>query len=110
MHQTIRDENGFGLAQLLLGVVVLGVVVLIGIPALAPPETEAPVMAMVEVPKLDPALVESAAAFADVETPQDNFTLRELVDRGYLNAELTESESKQLVWKTETGGFLYQPE
>lgn len=110
MKRIIHNENGFGLPELLLAVLVLGVVTVFVIPAFAATTADAPVMAMIEVPVLDPALVESAAAYADVASPQENFTLRELVDAGYLNVELTENQAEQLVWKTESGGFLYQPE
>lgn len=110
MNRWMHNERGFGLPELLVAVVALGVIIMFVIPAFAAPkESTAVYVARVDVQGIDAAMVESAAAMANVEEPQENYTLRELVSKGYLNVDLTEKQAKTLVWKTESGGFLYQP-
>lgn len=69
------------------------------------------VQVLQETQAIDAEMVVAAAelAYMSANTKRDSYTLQELVDRGYLDAKLSDEQAITMVVRTENGAFTYIP-
>ncbi|MFC4386276.1 prepilin-type N-terminal cleavage/methylation domain-containing protein [Gracilibacillus marinus] len=103
----LKNEKGFTLVELLAVIVILGIILAIAIPAIGNIIENSKTSAT----EAENELILDAARLADIDEAvgdDDEITVGELIDGGYLtDKELTSEDSRKIV-KDENGNFTFE--